>query len=104
MTVAPPPAGEHAGETGVAFAPLAGCPQRGARGMQVLYPRCAGLDIHQKTVVACVLLTDPEGSSHRFVRTFGAMTADLLALGDWLEFHGVTHVAMESTGVLWRPV
>jgi len=72
--------------------------------MQVLYPRCAGLDIHQKTVVACVLLTDPEGSSHRFVRTFGAMTADLLALGDWLEFHGVTHVAMESTGVLWRPV
>jgi len=72
--------------------------------MQVLYPRCAGLDIHQKTVVACVLLTDSEGSSHRFVRTFGTMTADLLALGDWLEFHGVRQVAMESTGVRWRPV
>jgi transposase len=72
--------------------------------MQVLYPRCCGLDIHQKTVVACVLLTDPDGTNHRFVRTFGTMTADLLALGDWLAFHSVTHVAMESTGVLWRPV
>jgi transposase len=72
--------------------------------MQVLYPRCCGLDIHQKMVVACVLLTDLDGTSQRFVRTFGTMTADLLALGDWLEFHAVTHVAMESTGVLWRPV
>jgi len=72
--------------------------------MHVLYPRCCGLDIHQKTVVACVLLTDPDGTSQRFVRTFGTMTADLLALGDWLECHAVRHVAMESTGVLWRPV
>lgn len=72
--------------------------------MHVLYPRCAGLDIHKKTVVACVLLTDAEGTSRRFVRTFGTMTAELLALGDWLSFHGVTHVALESTGVLWRPI
>lgn len=72
--------------------------------MQVLYPRCCGLDIHKKTVVACVLLSDPDGTIHRFVRTFGTMTADLLALGDWLSVHQVTHVAMESTGVLWRPV
>jgi len=72
--------------------------------MHVLYPRCCGLDIHKKTVVACVLLTDPDGTDHRFVRTFGTMTADLLVLGDWLSFHAVTHVAMESTGVLWRPV
>jgi hypothetical protein len=78
--------------------------ERGARGMLVLYSRCCGLDIHQKTIVACMLLTDPDGATHRFVRTFGTMTADLLALGDWLEFHAVTHVAMESTGVLWRPV
>jgi len=62
------------------------------------------LDIHQKTVVACVLLTEGDGTSQRFVRTFGTMTADLLALGDWLTFHDVTHVGMESTGVLWRPV
>ena len=72
--------------------------------MEVLYPRCCGLDVHKKTVVACVLLTDADGTSRRFVRTFGTMTADLLALGDWLELHAVTHVAMESTGVLWRPV
>jgi transposase len=72
--------------------------------MQVLYPRCCGLDIHQKTVVACVLLTEADGTGQRFVRTFGTMTADLLALGDWLRFQAVTHVAMESTGVLWRPV
>ena len=72
--------------------------------MQVLYPRCCGLDVHKKTVVACVVLSDPDGSVHRFVRTFGTMTAELVALGDWLASHGVTHVAMESTGVLWRPV
>lgn len=72
--------------------------------MQVLYPRCCGLDIHKKTVVACVLLTEPDGTTRRFVRTFGTMTGDLLALGDWLSLHEVVHVAMESTGVLWRPV
>ena len=72
--------------------------------MQVVYPRCCGLDIHKKTIVACVLLTDPDGTLHRFVRTFGTMTADLLVLDDWLSFHAVTHVAMESTGVLWRPI
>jgi transposase len=78
--------------------------EKGARGMHVLYPRCCGLDIHKKTVVAYVLLTDPDGTPHRFVRTFGTMTTDLLALGDWLSVHAVTHVAMESTGVLWRPI
>jgi len=72
--------------------------------MQVVYPRCCGLDIHKKTLVACVLLTNPDGMLHRFVRTFGTMTADLLALDDWLSSHQVTHVAMESTGVLWRPI
>ena len=72
--------------------------------MQVLYPRCCGLDIHKKTIVACVLLSEQDGTIHRFVHTFGTMTADLLALNDWLNFHEVTHVAMESTGVLWRPI
>src|SRR6516225_2917321 len=72
--------------------------------MQVLYPRCGGLDIHKKRIVACVLLTDADGTLHRFVRTFGTMTADLLGLDDWLTFHAVTPGAMESTGVLWRPV
>jgi transposase len=72
--------------------------------MQVLYPRCCGLDIHKKTVVACVLLTEPDGTTKRVVRTFGTMTADLLALSDWLSGQQVTYVAMESTGVLWRPI
>jgi transposase len=50
-----------------------------------------------------VLLSNPDGTSRRFVRTFGTMTTELLALADWLNLHEVTHVAMESTGVLWRP-
>ena len=72
--------------------------------MQVVYTRCCGLDVHQKSVVACILLTDPEGTVHREVQTFGTMTADLLALNDWLNARQVTQVAMESTGVYWRPV
>ena len=72
--------------------------------MQVLYPRCAGLDVHKASVVACVMLTAASGSVSRETRTFGTMTADLLALGDWLKGHGVTHAAMESTGVYWKPI
>jgi transposase len=72
--------------------------------MQVVHERCSGLDVHKRTVVACVLLTQGDGRLERQVRTFGTMTADLLALGDWLDRFGVTHVALESTGVFWRPV
>jgi transposase len=72
--------------------------------MQVVYVRCCGLDVHKKTVVACVLVTEADGAVRREVRTFGTMTADLLALADWLAGWGVTHVALESTGVYWRPV
>jgi transposase len=71
--------------------------------MQVVYPRCCGVAIHKKSMVACVLLTDADGTLHRFVRTVGTMTADLLALDDWLSFHAVTHVAMERTGVRLPP-
>ena len=66
--------------------------------MDVVYARCAGLDLHKRTVVACVLVPDAEGASHKTIRTFETMTADLLALTDWLTAQGVTHVAMESTG------
>ena len=70
--------------------------------MEVLYPRCAGLDVHKDTVVACVrCVTDPE---HREVRTFGTTTSELFALADWLESHRCTHVAMEATGIYWKPV
>jgi transposase len=72
--------------------------------MPIVSARCCGLDVHKKTVVACVLLTGSEGAVRTHVRTFGTMTADLLALSDWLSELEVTHVAMESTGVYWRPV
>ena len=72
--------------------------------MDVLYPQCCGLDVHKKTVTAC-LITSTEGSEPvKAMRTFRTMTADLLALADWLQQVGCTHVAMESTGVYWRPV
>jgi transposase len=72
--------------------------------MQVLYPCCCGLDIHKKFVVACVLTTQADGTVQKEIRTFTAMTQDLLALGDWLQVVGCTHVAMESTSSYWRPV
>jgi transposase len=72
--------------------------------MEVIYSCCCGLDVHKKTVVAC-LITSAEGQPPRKeVRTFRTMTGELLALADWLQSAGCTHVAMESTGVYWRPV
>jgi transposase len=72
--------------------------------MEVVYSRCCGLDIHKKTVVACRILPGPQGGPAKEIKTFGTMTADLLALSDWLTAGGVTHVAMESTGVYWKPL
>ena len=67
--------------------------------MDTLYPRCAGIDVHKDSVVVCVRCLDHPGKVFEEVRTFSTMTRDLLALADWLVRHGVTHVAMESTGV-----
>ena len=72
--------------------------------MDTLYPRCAGIDVHKNSVVVCVRCAGHAGKATEQVRTFSAMTADLLALSDWLAEQGVTHVAMESTGVYWKPV
>jgi transposase len=72
--------------------------------MQLVYERCAGLDVHKRTVVACRVTPDAAGDWQREVRTFGTMTADLQELADWLEAAGVRQVAMESTGVYWQPV
>jgi transposase len=70
--------------------------------MEVLFARCAGLDVHKDTVVACVrCVSEPQ---HREVRTFGTTTRELFALGDWLESHGCSHVAMEATGIYWKPI
>ena len=72
--------------------------------MQAIIERCCGLDVHQETVVACLLVGAPGAQPNKEVRTFGAVTRDLEALRDWLCEAGVTHVGMESTGVYWRPV
>lgn len=71
--------------------------------MELIHPRCAGADVHQKTVVVCVRIVMKRKVVQE-VRTFGTTTSDLLALSDWLSSHGCTHVAMESTGIYWKPV
>jgi transposase len=72
--------------------------------MDVLIPRCCGLDVHQKTVVASVRILGPTGEVTRETRTFGTTTRELEALAAWLRPKAITHVAMEATGVLWKPV
>jgi transposase len=72
--------------------------------MDVLYERCCGFDIHQKAVVACLIILGPDGKPGKEVRYFGTMTDDLLRLADWIGAHEVTHVAMNSTGVYWKPL
>jgi len=72
--------------------------------MRVVYERCCGLDVHKSSVVACVLAMGASGEPQKEVRTFGTMTADILALAEWLVGWGCTHVAMESTGVYWKPI
>lgn len=67
--------------------------------MEILYSHCCGLDVHKNTITACSIT--PKGKE---LRTFGAMTPDLLDLADWITSKGCTHVAMESTGVFWKPV
>jgi len=71
--------------------------------MQVLYPHCAGLDVHKDTVVACVRHM-AGGTVKRQVRTFKTTTTELLALSEWLAAEKCTHIAMEATGVYWKPV
>jgi transposase len=72
--------------------------------MQVIHERCAGIDVHKKTVVVCVLVTQADGTVQKHIRTFATMTADLLALDEWLRGQQVEHIAMESTGVYWHPI
>jgi transposase len=72
--------------------------------MEVIYERCAGLDVHKKTVVACRVESKGSGRKEQETRTFGTATAQLLELVDWLTERGCTHVAMESTGEYWKPV
>ena len=72
--------------------------------METIIEKCCGLDVHQGTVVACILAGSPNGKVHKEIRTVSTFTRDLLALRDWLYEQGITHVGMESTGVYWKPV
>lgn len=72
--------------------------------METMISCCAGLDIHKKSIEACVRRIEPTGRLHQQTRHWGTMTADLLAMADWMAAQGVTHVAMESTGVFWKPI
>jgi transposase len=72
--------------------------------MQIVYARCAGLDVHKKTVVVCARLVSTDGTLTTHIRTFGTTTAELLNLVAWLLALEVTHIAMESTGEFWKPV
>jgi transposase len=72
--------------------------------MDITYPRCCGIDVHSKFLMACVRISGEKGTATKQTRRFGTMTPDLLELADWLHQQKVTHVAMESTGVFWKPV
>ena len=72
--------------------------------METLYPRCAGIDVHKGNVVVCVRCCDRPGKVFDEVRTFATTTASLISLRDWLAANKCTHVAMEATGVYWKPV
>src|SRR5437763_6211522 len=71
--------------------------------MENVFPCCAGLDIHQKSVEACVRRLEPTGQLHHQTRHWGTMTRDLRAMADWMAAQGVPHVAMASTGVYCTP-
>ena len=72
--------------------------------MDVLYERCAGLDVHKTSVVACLITPGPSGQPLKQLRTFGTWTPPIEQLAAWLRAAGCTHVAMESTGIYWAPI
>jgi len=72
--------------------------------MEPIYTSCCGLDVHKRSIQACVRRLREDGSIHQETRTFGTMTRDILEMADWLAAEEVSHVAMESTGVYWKPI
>jgi transposase len=72
--------------------------------MEKVISCCAGLDVHKESIEACVRRIEPDGRMHHKTQHWATMTADLLAMADWLAAQGVTHIAMESTGVFWKPI
>src|SRR5262249_49802755 len=94
---------EHAEQIALPFAVFRGSVTRRTL-MDILYACCAGLDVHKETVVATIRCRLDNGKVRQLTRTYGTMTEQLLELGDWLQAEGVTHLAMESTGVYWKPI
>ena len=72
--------------------------------MEVLFDRCCGIDVHKKTLTACIMIGRDGKLTKKDIRTYSTMTEDLEAFRDWLKSEGITHVAIESTGIYWRPV
>ncbi len=72
--------------------------------MEAIIERCCGIDVRKKTIVACLMVGKPDGKPQKTIKTFSTMTRELLACKDWLESEGCTYVAMESSGVYWKPV
>jgi transposase len=72
--------------------------------MRTVYQVCCGIDVHKKNLVACLIAVDEEGHEQRTSREYATVTQALLELADWLTESGCSHVAMESTGVYWKPV
>src|SRR6185437_10937256 len=99
----PPVPGEHA-EQNVSLCDVLRAPPPEELAMDTVFAKVAGLDVHQKFITVGVRCRLDTGTLFAEVRTFGTMTGDLRALADYLEALGVTHVALESTGVLWKPV
>ena len=72
--------------------------------MEVQHTRCAGIDIHKKSITVCVLIREEGRREQKYLREFGTTTSEILTCVDWLQDLGITHIAMESTGVYWRPI
>ena len=72
--------------------------------MEILHPRCAGIDVHKRTAVVCLITPGTRREPTMETRTYGTTTAELLQLSDWLSASGCTHVGLESTGEYWKPI
>ncbi len=90
------PVGDLSGEMSDQFS--------GGTAMEVVYPRCSGLDVHKRFLVACLSVVEPSGKRHKELRQVSTMTCDILALKEWLKASGCRQIAMESTGVYWKPI
>ena len=72
--------------------------------MEIIFERCCGIDVHKETLTACIMIGEGGKVTKKEIRTYTTMTEDIEQLRDWLKSEGVTHVAMESTGIYWRPI